>query len=1145
MEERKRIIYIILIMSALVLCGSIFSNILLYRTSIEKTKDHLSDTAKILAHGIESRALSAPEGAAQPLLYKRHGPFAESVMGAIRNYERHNRKMEITVAFREGDAIHYIAALRHRDRTGHPPVVGMRSGLAEPMRRALEGKSGTMIGKDYHGNTVLAAYEFIPGLAMGVVVKIAIADIRAPYIRSGIIVIAVSLLIIFIGVVAIGRIGNPILVKLESKVADLAAANEELDAANEELQASMEEMEKTNRELYRSEFELAMSEARFRTLVERSSIGIVAVDRESGRFIFANPSACEMFGYGCEEMLAIRVGDIPSAEELERVLAGFSGVTEHENRISRELQCARKDGAAFYADITAVPILMDDIHCILAQFIDVTGRKRAEEALRESEERYRRITESITDYIFSVTIEGGRPAGTVHGNACLSVTGYSALDLNEDPYLWITMVHPDDRQAVRDQVENLLKYNRTESVEHRILRKDGVVRWVRNTPVPFYDDAGNLYAYDGIIVDITERRAVEEALRESEEKFAKAFMNAPMLMSITSVEDGTIIDVNNQFIEQSGFTREELIGKSTLETGYVRHGDREHYTDRVRMYGVASGIDLMVYPKGGGTRQVIFCGDHITIGGKELLLATAVDITEQFRISEELRREKETAQQYLDIAGVMFVAIDTGQKISLINRRGCEILGYSYEAIMGKNWFDTFFHERISEEMRDVFNQLVRGEIVSVENYENAVVTASGEERLMAWHNTIIRDASGTITGTLSSGEDITERRKSEDELHGQLAVNMALAGISGSIISRSFTITETAYMVLEYARILSDSEHGFVAEIDPDTGNGIGHALTGMYGAPASRGQAGPILVKIDSDGRYPGLIGHALNTRREFFTNDPVSHPASGDGPGGGAPPSRFLSVPVIYGGDLVGQIALADSTRDYTEEDLKMARRLGSIYAMAVVRIRNDARLLKSLEEKTVLIKELHHRVKNNMQVVSSLISLQSRKIDDDRYRDIFMESSNRIQAMAMVHEKIYHSEDLARVDFSRYVREIAERLLSSFSLERGQVVLDIDVRDVFLGIDEAVPCGIILNELITNSFKHAFPKGRRGKLSITFVTDGDGRHRLVVQDDGPGIPDDLIGSADKSLGMQIVTALTRQLNGTISADSAGGARIEIVF
>lgn len=1028
MQERKRIVYIILVMSVVVLCVGVFANVLLYRTSFERTRDNLGDTVKVLAHIIESQ--SFPErGVVMDV--GSEGCYARlsgTLNDAVMQYERHNRSMELTVARRKADKIHFLAALRQPMKSDVPNTVGMYSGLAEPMRKALEGKSGTMVGKDYYGNTVLAAYDHVPRLGLGIVAKVDLSKIRAPFIRAGLIVIAFSIMIIAIGITAISRISHPIIESLEKRTESLAetnedlsraneeltATNEELDAANEELQAAMEEMEQTNEQLLHSQDELDRSETRVRTLLDSSPAGILTADRETRRFVYANPSACKMFGYNCDEMVALGINDIHPPEDLERVHAEFQSLLNRDFLTSRDLPCLRKDGSVFYADISAEPINYDGRPCLLGQFVDVTERKQA-----------------------------------------------------------------------------------------------------------------------------------EEALRKSEEKFFRAFMNAPVLMSITGIEDGTIIEVNDQFVRQSGFSREELIGRRVTDVGFVRPGDRGRYLDKVRQGGAATSVELTVYPKEGGSRQVIFSGDNITIKGKRILIATAVDITDLKRAEEELRAQKELAQKYLDVAGVMMVAIGADQSVTMVNRKGCEILGYQAEQIVGRNWFDTCVPEKGRETVKSVFSQIMMGEIASAEYFENTVLTSSGEERLVAWHNTLVRDASGAVTGTLSSGEDITERRKSEEELHNQLALNMALAGISGSIISRSFTVPETAYMVLEYARLLSDSEYGFVSEIDPDTGDNIGHAMTKMADWWPSGDNEGAVVFKKGADGLYPGLWGHALNTRREFFTNDPDSHPASKKLPEGHGRITRFLSVPVLFGSSLVGQIALADSMRDYTLEDLKMARRLGSIYAMAVVRFRDESMLMKSLEEKTVLIKELHHRVKNNMQVVSSLISLQARKIDNEKFRGIFMESSHRIQAMALVHEKMYHSGDMARIDFSRYVREIAERLHYSFSLEPGQVDLDVNVRDIFLGIDEAVPCGIIVNELITNAFKHAFRNGRRGKLSISFMKQDDGRRRLVVGDDGPGTPGDIINSAEQSLGIQIVTALTRQLNGTISINGGQGTRVELVF
>jgi len=139
--------------------------------------------------------------------------------------------------------------------------------------------------------------------------------------------------------------------------------------------------------------------------------------------------------------------------------------------------------------------------------------KQTEEALQESEERYRRITDAITDYIYTVRIREGRSEETIHGPACVAVTGYTAEEFKANPYLWIQMVHEEDRKAVKKQAADTLSGVKVEPLEHRIIRKDGAIRWVRNTPVPYYDTHGELLSYDGLIQDVTERKRVEEERR--------------------------------------------------------------------------------------------------------------------------------------------------------------------------------------------------------------------------------------------------------------------------------------------------------------------------------------------------------------------------------------------------------------------------------------------------------------------------------------------------------------------------------------------------------------------------------------------------------------------------------------------------------
>ncbi|HVO84406.1 MAG TPA: PAS domain S-box protein, partial [Syntrophobacteria bacterium] len=202
----------------------------------------------------------------------------------------------------------------------------------------------------------------------------------------------------------------------------------------------------------------------------------------------------------------------------------------------------------------------NETHFILLAIEDVTDRKRAEKALRENEERYRRITEAITDYIFTVRVENGHPVETIHGPACEAVTGYTSEEFASDPFLWIRMVHEEDRDVVREQASRILSGHDPQPIEHRIIRKDGIVRWVNNTPVPHYDVQGNLISYDGLIRDITERRRVQEALKESEARHRTVLEANPDPVVVYNM-DGRVIYCNPAFTRVFGWTLEERLGQ--------------------------------------------------------------------------------------------------------------------------------------------------------------------------------------------------------------------------------------------------------------------------------------------------------------------------------------------------------------------------------------------------------------------------------------------------------------------------------------------------------------------------------------------------------------------------------------------------------
>jgi len=207
--------------------------------------------------------------------------------------------------------------------------------------------------------------------------------------------------------------------------------------------------------------------------------------------------------------------------------------------------------------------------------------------------------------------------------------------------------------------------------------------------------------------------------------------------------------------------------------------------------------------------------------------------------------------------------------------------------------------------------------------------------------------------------------------------------------------------------------------------------------------------------------------------------------------------------------------------------------------------EDRIKSSLHEKEVLLQEIHHRVKNNLQIISSLLNLQSGHIKDKKLLGIFQESRRRVSSMAIVHEKLYQSENISRIDFSQYLKSLTRSLFQMYGINPGIVRLKIDVKDVFFDINTAVPCGLLVSELVSNSLKHAFPKGRKGELSIEMSPYKEDRIKLIVKDTGIGLDKDLDFKNTESFGLQLVDMLTQQLQGEMEVKKEGGTSFIMLF
>jgi two-component sensor histidine kinase len=285
-------------------------------------------------------------------------------------------------------------------------------------------------------------------------------------------------------------------------------------------------------------------------------------------------------------------------------------------------------------------------------------------------------------------------------------------------------------------------------------------------------------------------------------------------------------------------------------------------------------------------------------------------------------------------------------------------------------------------------------------------------------------------------------------------------------------------------------------------------------------------LLGQLARDFFEPSLLPELAERRRRAFSGEPVAPTleAAIIGKDGTPLPVELSVGNLMREGQVTGRVVVVHdiSTHKRLEEQLKA-----------------------SLQTKEALLKEVHHRVKNNLQVISSLLDLQADAIADPHIRAMFEESQNRIHSMALIHENLYQSDDLSHIDAEQYIRSLSRRLFEAYSTPNDRIRLTVNADQVALNVNTAIPYGLILNELISNCLKHAFPGERAGEIRIELRRQAPGTCVLKISDTGVGFPDDIDFRATESFGLQMVCILTEQLGGTIELERGAGTTFTITF
>ncbi|MDT4329939.1 PAS domain S-box protein [Methylomonas sp. MS20] len=378
------------------------------------------------------------------------------------------------------------------------------------------------------------------------------------------------------------------------------------------------------------------------------------------------------------------------------------------------------------------------------------------------------------------------------------------------------------------------------------------------------------------------------------------------------------------------------------------------------------------------------------------------------------------------------------------------------------------------------------------------------------------------VSRPMGAGRDLYGRRKDGSEFPVEIGLGLIDSHDETLVLSSIVDITARKRLEHRFRQavesapnaIVMVNESGTILMVNAQTETSFGYSRTELLGQP----------VELLVPERFRG--GHVA--ARQAYLADPVSRPMG-------------------EGRDLFGL------RKDGSEFPVEIGLGLiddenGTIVLSSIVDIteRKNAhdRLRQALTEKEVLLKEVYHRVKNNLQVVSSLINLQAASVTNAETADLLQQSADRIKAMALLHEKLYQSKDLAKIDFNEYIRSLVDHLLFGYGAHAGNIAIEMAIDNVFLGVDTAIPCGLIINELLSNALKHAFPGHRAGQVRIAFSLRL-GEYCLTIADDGVGLPEALDFKNTGSLGLQLVDTLTHQLLGGMDLNRTAGTAFTLRF
>ena len=772
-----------------------------------------------------------------------------------------------------------------------------------------------------------------------------------------------------------------------------------------------------------------------------------------------------------------------------------------------------------------------DNTCTITGFIaigrDITAQKTAEIRAAESSRFLAIVIDALPTPIFFKDISGkylgcNTPFEEYIGMKRDQLIGRTVYDIS--PKDLAEKYTASDRKVLENSIP--------ERYETQMQYADDSRHDVIFYKAPFFDKDGSVKGLIGTFLDITERKRMESELRDSQQ-ILEGILNTIPARVFWKDKNLRYLGCNTPFARDAGFEKPgDIIGKDDFSMGWRDQAEIYRADDRAV---IESGrAKLMVEePQTTPAGETLYLltnklpllddrGDAIGV------LGTYLDITERKRGETAIH---ESQQLFADIISFLpdptFV-IDKEGKVLAWNRALEQLSSVTAEEMIGQGdyeysiWqygkrrpilIDLVLHPDQDAGRQNYSHINVDGHTVTAQT--EIIRMESGHTASLLLVASPLIDAQGKITGAIESIRDISRLKETEAELSRinqnlEKIVSDRTRALEDQVAQRVHAENDVKD-ALKYTRSVIEANPDLVAVIDgKGTIMDVNAAAESLTGVPREKMIGTPYFSYLVDDGTLNNVLSRLLEKGRiETYVHirrtDRHITPLS-------------INATLISGiGETDPRIIVAghDITRQKHDED--------SIKA--------------SLNEKVLLLREVHHRVKNNLQIIISLVNLQNRRTANPEVKQILSETQNRVRAMSLVHEKLYRSDSLSAIDFADYTRFLATQLFSSFSMDTRRVRLDFAMDKIMVDINTAIPLGLLMNELISNSLKHAFPDGRKGAISISSRYEGD-LITLVVKDNGIGIPKELDWKSTTSLGMLLVTSLVDQVDGTVTLDRENG-------